>query len=50
VDFYKIPIGLSLGVVAGILAISILASLWKARNALEELSTTSHPLPEKSAK
>ena len=27
VDFYKIPIGLSLGVVAGILALSILASL-----------------------
>ncbi|MBM2802377.1 MAG: Integral rane protein TerC [Deltaproteobacteria bacterium] len=27
VDFYKIPIGISLGVVAGILAISILASL-----------------------
>jgi tellurite resistance protein TerC len=31
-DFYKIPIGVSLGVVAGILTISILASLWKARN------------------
>ena len=31
VDFYKIPIGISLGVVAGILTISILASLWKAR-------------------
>ncbi|HJQ14550.1 MAG TPA: TerC family protein [Anaerolineales bacterium] len=29
--FYHIPIGVSLGVVAGILTISILASLWKAR-------------------
>jgi tellurite resistance protein TerC len=28
VDFYKIPIGISLGVVAGILAISILASIF----------------------
>jgi tellurite resistance protein TerC len=32
VDFYKIPVGVSLGVVAGILTISIVASLWKARN------------------
>ena len=32
VDFYKIPIGISLGVVASILTISILASLWKAKN------------------
>ena len=32
VDFYKIPVGISLLVVAGILTISILASLWKARN------------------
>ena len=31
VDFYKIPIGISLGVVAGILTLSILASLWKAK-------------------
>jgi tellurite resistance protein TerC len=31
VDFYKIPIGISLGVVAGILTTSILASLWKAK-------------------
>ena len=31
VDFYKIPVGVSLGVVAGILTISILASLWKAK-------------------
>jgi len=39
VDFYKIPIGLSLGVVAGILTLSILASLWKARRSSSELST-----------
>jgi tellurite resistance protein TerC len=32
VDFYKIPVGVSLGVIASILTISILASLWKARN------------------
>jgi tellurite resistance protein TerC len=32
VDFYKIPIAVSLGVVAGILGISVLASLWKARD------------------
>ena len=31
VDVYKIPIGVSLGVVASILTISILASLWKAK-------------------
>ena len=36
VDFYKIPIGISLGVVAGILTISILASLWKARKEEKE--------------
>jgi len=31
VDFYKIPVGVSLGVIAAILAISVIASLWKAR-------------------
>jgi tellurite resistance protein TerC len=31
VDLYKIPVGISLGVIASILAVSILASLWKAR-------------------
>jgi tellurite resistance protein TerC len=31
VDIYKIPVGISLGVIASILAISVLASLWKAR-------------------
>ena len=51
VDFYKIPTVVSLGVVAGILAISVLASLWKARIAPEELQTVSNPtrLPKKSA-
>jgi len=39
VDFYKIPVVVSLGVVAGILTISILASLWKARNSPGELTT-----------
>lgn len=39
VDFYKIPIGVSLGVVAGILAISIVASLWKAKTSSNELRT-----------
>ena len=31
VDFYKIPVGVSLAVVASILTISVLASLWKAK-------------------
>jgi len=31
VDFYPIPVGVSLAVVAGILTVSILVSLWKAR-------------------
>ena len=39
VDFYKIPIGVSLGVVAGILTLSVLASLWKAKRSSNELST-----------
>jgi tellurite resistance protein TerC len=39
VDFYKIPIGVSLGVVASILTISILASLWKGRATSSHLNT-----------
>jgi tellurite resistance protein TerC len=39
VDFYHIPIGVSLGVVASILTISILASLWKARTTKAESDT-----------
>ncbi len=35
-DFYKIPIGISLGIVAAILSLSILASLLKARKEAEE--------------
>jgi tellurite resistance protein TerC len=38
VDLYHIPVGASLAVVAGILMISILASLWKTRKAVRELS------------
>ena len=36
VDFYKIPVGASLAVIASILAVSIAASLWKTRNSSEE--------------
>jgi tellurite resistance protein TerC len=32
VDFYKIPTAVSLAVVAGILTVSILASLWKSKS------------------
>ena len=39
VDFYKIPVGASLGVVASILTVSIIASLWKTRVSSSELST-----------
>jgi tellurite resistance protein TerC len=39
VDFYKIPTAMSLGVVAGILTLSILASLWKAKSSSKELPT-----------
>ncbi len=34
VDFYKIPVGVSLGVVAGILTVSIVASLWNTKRQL----------------
>jgi tellurite resistance protein TerC len=34
-DIYKIPIGLSLSVIAGILAISVAVSLWRARQLLK---------------
>lgn len=41
VDLYKIPVGVSLGVIAGILTVSIIASLWKAGNTdTIELSAT----------
>lgn len=39
-DFYHIPIGVSLAVVAIILAISIGASLWKARTSPNEISVS----------
>jgi tellurite resistance protein TerC len=31
-DIYKIPVGISLGIIASILAVSVIVSLWKARN------------------
>jgi len=40
VDFYHIPVGVSLAVVASILTISILASLWKARTSDSSLRRT----------
>jgi tellurite resistance protein TerC len=39
VDFYKIPVGVSLGVVASILTVSIIASLWKTRVSSNEITT-----------
>lgn len=39
VDFYKIPVGVSLGVVAAILTISVLASLWRNEAVSGELGT-----------
>jgi tellurite resistance protein TerC len=35
VDLYQIPVGLSLGVIASILAISVVASLWRAQRLLK---------------
>jgi tellurite resistance protein TerC len=51
VEFYKIPVGISLGVVAAILTISIIASLWKASKEPDELETTVDPthIPKESA-
>lgn len=37
VDFYHIPVGTSLAVVAGILTMSVLASLWKAKRITSKL-------------
>ncbi len=39
VDLYKIPVGVSLGVIFGILAISIAASLWRAKRTLAHTHT-----------
>lgn len=39
VDVYKMPVGLSLGIIASILAISIIASLWRSKNSSRELKT-----------
>ena len=38
VDLYHIPVGVSLAIVASILTIAVLASLWKARKTERELS------------
>jgi tellurite resistance protein TerC len=38
VDIYKIPVGISLGVIASILAVSVLASIWKSRTVTKSLS------------
>ena len=35
VDLYKIPVGVSLGVIASILAIAVIASLWRAQKLLK---------------
>jgi tellurite resistance protein TerC len=42
-DFYKIPIGISLGVVAGILVLSVIASLWKSKYPAGKLSRAEKP-------
>jgi tellurite resistance protein TerC len=42
-DFYKIPIGISLGVVAGILVLSVVASLWKSKVPAAKLSGAEKP-------
>ena len=41
VDLYKIPVGVSLGVIASILAISVIASLWRAQRLLKLEKSTS---------
>jgi len=46
VDFYKIPIGVSLGVVAGILAVSILASIVVPRKS--EAAAISETSPDRA--
>ncbi|MEO7840876.1 MAG: TerC family protein [Anaerolineales bacterium] len=45
VDFYKIPVGVSLGVIASILTISILASLWKTKISTGRWSGVDEELP-----
>jgi len=41
VDLYKVPVGASLGVIASILAISVIASLWRAQRLLKLEKSTS---------
>lgn len=40
VDFYKIPIGVSLGVIAIILTMALGASLWRAQRLTQQSATT----------
>jgi tellurite resistance protein TerC len=47
VDVYKIPIVLSLGVIAGILVIAVIASWWRARRAEQPLQLASSPVVER---
>ncbi|HUF00493.1 MAG TPA: TerC family protein [Anaerolineales bacterium] len=42
-DIYKIPIGLSLGLIASILTVSVVASLWRARHLLEPEKKAAKP-------
>jgi tellurite resistance protein TerC len=39
VDVYKMPVGISLGIIASILATSIIASLWKSKISSNEMKT-----------
>jgi tellurite resistance protein TerC len=44
-DFYKLPIGISLGVVAGILAVSVIASLLRPRKSSTPIKIDAHLEP-----
>ena len=46
-DFYKVPIAISLGAIAAILAAAVAASLWKARSL--EAAGARHPAPADTA-
>jgi tellurite resistance protein TerC len=39
VDVYKMPVGISLGIIASILTTSIIASLWKSKTSSSEMKT-----------
>jgi hypothetical protein len=46
-DFYKVPIAISLGAIAAILATAVAASLWKARSL--EAVDDGRPAPAEAA-